>query len=77
MRSTWLKFFIPFEFLLSLVLWNGFFGYGDDDDDALSLGCHFYLIVVVYIGILKAFLGLVWFFTLLLSLVIQVKVVFG
>jgi hypothetical protein len=32
-RSTWLKFSLPLEFFLSLVLWNGFFDYGDDDDD--------------------------------------------
>jgi hypothetical protein len=74
-RSTWLKFLLPLEFFLSFVLWNGFFDYGDHDNDALSLGGHFLLIVVVYIGTLKAFLGLVWFFTLLLSLVTQVKVV--
>ena len=47
MRSTWLKFFLPLEFFLSLVLWNGFFDYGydddddDDDDDVPSLGGHF------------------------------------
>jgi hypothetical protein len=38
---------------------NGFFGYGVDDDDAIYLGGHFYLIAMVYIGMLKDFIGLV------------------
>ena len=41
MGSIGLEFSLPLEFFLSLMLWNGFFGYGDDDDDALSTGDHF------------------------------------
>ena len=58
------------------MVWNNdFWLWLNDDDGALSLGGHFLAIVEVYFGMLKAFLGYVWFFTLLLSLVIQVKVV--
>jgi hypothetical protein len=51
------------------------FGCGVDDDDVLAFGGRYFAIVEAYFGMLKVYLGLVWFFTLLLSLVIQVKVV--
>jgi hypothetical protein len=51
------------------------FDCGVDYDDALAFGGHSFVIVEVYFSMLKDSLGLVWFFTLLLSLVIQVKVV--
>jgi hypothetical protein len=49
------------------VLWNNAFMVMVDDDDGA--------IVEVYFGMLRLFLEMVWFFTLLLSLVIQDKVV--
>jgi hypothetical protein len=47
----------------------------DDDDGVLSLGGHSLAFVEVYFDMLRLFLEMVWFITLLLSLVIQVEVV--
>ena len=59
-----------------MVLWNNaFWLWLNDDDGALYLGGHFLAIVEVYFRILRIFLEMEWFFTLLLSLVIQDKVV--
>jgi hypothetical protein len=58
------------------VLWNNAFSlWLNDDDGALSLGGHFLAIVEVYFGMLRLFLEWYGFFTLLLSFVIQDKVV--
>jgi hypothetical protein len=40
-----------------------------DDDDALSLGGHFYLIVEVYFGMLKGFswIGMVFYFVIIID----------
>jgi hypothetical protein len=58
------------------VLWNNaFWLWFDDDDGALSLGGHSLAFVEVYFGMLRLFLEWYGLFTLLLSFVIQDKVV--
>jgi hypothetical protein len=58
------------------VLWNNaFWLWCDDDDGALSLGGHSLAFVEVYFGMLMFFLEWYGLFTLLLSFIIQDKVV--
>jgi hypothetical protein len=59
------------------VLWNNTFWLwcDDDDDGALSLGVHSLAFVEVYFGMLMSFLEWYGLFTLLLSFIIQDKVV--
>jgi hypothetical protein len=58
------------------VLWNNaFWLWCDDDDGVLSLGGHSLAFVEVYFGMLMLFLEWYGLFTLLLSFIIQDKVV--
>jgi hypothetical protein len=67
---------VTFQHVLPLVLWNNaFMVMVDDDDGVLSLEGHSLAFVEVYFGMLRIFLEWYGLSTLLLSFIIQDKVV--